>query len=81
MQQHRLSEAKYGALLRLTKVDRPNNAHVLRLCELGLVPGALLEIARDTTLAMPLLILVNGTQLCIERSLAANFWVEVGAQQ
>jgi Fe2+ transport system protein FeoA len=80
-QMQKLSEAKSGVLLRLASVDELQNAHVLRLCELGFVPGAGLEITRDTPSTMPVLVEINGALLCVERNLAEHFWVEQGGER
>lgn len=75
MQQLRLEQAKPGCFLRLTAIEANTDPHANRLADLGLVEGACLEIIYNASASMPMILEVNGTKLCIDRSLARNFWV------
>jgi len=76
MQKLRLSDAKTGSNLRILGVEEPDNAHVLRLCELGFVPGASLKMHRNCEDKSPLIVDINDARMCVEKSLAQCFWVE-----
>jgi len=76
MQKLRLSDAKPGSSLKIVSVQEPDNAHVLRLCELGFVPGARLSVQRNQHDKSPLIVDINDVRMCLEMSLAQYFWVE-----
>gem|GEM_PF-6863373 len=76
MQQTRLSDVKSSPNLRIVRVEEQMNQHIVRLCELGFVPGARLAILRQTKPSAPMIVTINNAQICVERSLAQCFWVE-----
>lgn len=51
---------------------------VLRLVEMGMVPGAAVTMRRMAPLRDPLEIDVNGTRVCLRKADAALFVVETG---
>lgn len=71
----KLSEAGRGSF-RLLRADLQENRHALRLCELGLVPGAAVTLVRESRRGNPLVVQIDTLVLCVEESLAHLFFVE-----
>jgi ferrous iron transport protein A len=46
---------------------------LVRLMEMGMTPGAIVEVTRRAALGDPLEILVRGTRVCLRRADAARF--------
>lgn len=69
----RLSRAGIGATWVLLKIENPQDPHVIRLCEMGLVQGARLEVLRMGTSGAPFLIRANDIDLCVEEELTDHF--------
>jgi Fe2+ transport system protein FeoA len=72
----RMSYLPTGAMAALSFVDDETNCHVLRLCELGFVPGAYIQVLRKGTKGSPFLLRCNEIDLCLDAELAEKFWVE-----
>jgi Fe2+ transport system protein FeoA len=73
---HRLAELSPGQRCVVRQIDG-EPAVVLRLMELGLVPGTTIEFVRRAPLGDPYELLVRGTHLSIRRSEAEGVHVEL----
>ncbi len=73
--QRRLSEQKRGHAVVIDHVEGAITGTVLRLFELGLVPGTPVSVTRVAPLGDPLELMVMGTRLCLRREDAARFIV------
>ena len=71
----RLSEQKVGASVVIDHVDGAITGTVVRLFELGMVPGTPVSVTRVAPLGDPLELLIVGTRLCVRREDAARFIV------
>lgn len=60
----------------LSFIDNEEDCHVLRLCELGLIPGVSVELLKTGANGSPFLLRFNETDLCVDADLVKNFWVE-----
>ncbi len=54
----------------------PDSEHALALMQLGLVPGARVEVIRQAPLGDPLEVDVSGARLALRRAVAAGVLVE-----
>ncbi len=73
----RLSEQRVGARVVIDHVDGAVTSTVVRLFELGMVPGTPVSVTRRAPLGDPLELLVMGTRLCLRRDDAARFIVRI----
>ncbi|MDP2343112.1 MAG: FeoA family protein [Deltaproteobacteria bacterium] len=71
-----LAEQKAGATVEVVGVDGVVDGLMLRLFEMGLVPGTTVTVVRRAPLGDPLELLVRGTRLCVRAGDAARFRVE-----
>ena len=70
-----LADQKRGAVVDVVGVDGAVDSIVLRLFEMGLVPGTTITVLRRAPLGDPLQILVRGTRLCLRVKDAMRFRV------
>lgn len=71
----RLTNAKMGTLKIIGYAEK-NDPHLLRLCQMGLIRGAKLELLKRGSSGSPYLISFNQTVLCLDEVLARQFFVE-----
>jgi ferrous iron transport protein A len=69
-----LAELPYRTPARITSLGE--GEHALALMQLGLVPGARVEVIRQAPLGCPLEVDVTGARLAIRRAVAATVLVE-----
>ena len=74
-QQLRLDAVAPGQQVVIDHIDGAVDGTVLRLMELGLVPGATVTVTRRAPLGDPLELAVLGTRLCLRRKDARAFAV------
>lgn len=70
-----LADLPHGAPA-LIKAFVDGTEHALALMQLGLVPGARVEVVRQAPLGCPLEVDVTGARLAIRRAVAATVLVE-----
>lgn len=71
-----LAELGFRAPARVTSLA-PESEHVTSLMELGLVPGARVEVIRAAPLGDPIEVDVTGARLALRRSVASVVRVEL----
>jgi Fe2+ transport system protein FeoA len=70
-----LGEIGVGVDVVVDHVKGGVDATVLRLCEMGLVPGGAVTVTRRAPLGGPVEVRVRGTRLCLRQSDARRFVV------
>lgn len=76
----RLSDTPQGTTVRISHLDGDVDATVVRLMEMGLIPGADIRVTRRAPLGDPLEIHVKDTRVCLRRADARRFVVDAEAR-